>query len=476
MALDAQTIHGFSESILKKNYDNAALTPQFHHEMWELCCSDHPQVAIAAPRGHAKSTAISHAYTLASVLFRERKYVLLVSDTESQSVQFLNDIKNELKENEKIHALFGVKRFLKDSETDIIVEFEDFEQFRIQAKGSSQPVRGRKWKGMRPDLIVGDDLENDEMVMNSERREKFRNWFNGALLPCLSDHGIVRIVGTILHLDSLLERLLNDSTWKSKRYQAHNADYTEFLWPERFTKERLDFIRQRYVNQGFPEGYAQEYLNFPIDESNAYFKKSYFKKIQESPEPLEYYVAADLAISEKARRDFTVIIVAGVDSKGTIKIVDVKRGRWDSLAIIDELFNVQRGYKPVMMTLEGGMISKSILPVMYAEMHKRQIFPNLHVETPTTDKRARARGIQARMMAGGVQFDTEADWFPTLQQEMLRFPRDVHDDQVDAMAWIGLTLDKVLEARTPREIEEDEYEEEFGETLWGMDVNPITGY
>src|SRR5512143_1150302 len=129
---------------------------------------------------HAKSTAITHAYTLASVLFRERSFVVIVSGTEAQSVLFLSDIKRELLENEDVRELFGVERIIKDSETDIIVQFEDKQQFRILAKGSEQKLRGLKWRNKRPDLIIGDDLEDDEQVLNKERREKFRNWFFGA--------------------------------------------------------------------------------------------------------------------------------------------------------------------------------------------------------------------------------------------------------------------------------------------------------
>ena len=63
-------------------------------------------------------------------------------------------------------------------------------------------------KNRRPGLIVGDDMENDEIVMNRDRRLKFKRWFYGALLPALSDKGKIRLVGTILHLDSLLENLM----------------------------------------------------------------------------------------------------------------------------------------------------------------------------------------------------------------------------------------------------------------------------
>jgi hypothetical protein len=57
--LNADIIEGFVQSLLAPSFDDPTSTPAFHRELWELCCSDHNLVAIAAPRGHAKSTAIS---------------------------------------------------------------------------------------------------------------------------------------------------------------------------------------------------------------------------------------------------------------------------------------------------------------------------------------------------------------------------------------------------------------------------------
>ena len=91
--LNADVMEGFVNSVLRKNFDKPAATPEFHKEIWELVTSNSKQVAIAAPRYHAKSTAVTHAYTLASVLFRESRYALIVSDTVTQAVQFLGDIK-----------------------------------------------------------------------------------------------------------------------------------------------------------------------------------------------------------------------------------------------------------------------------------------------------------------------------------------------------------------------------------------------
>ena len=152
--LSAEVIDGFTIGLLASKYDNPKPIPKFHKEMWELACSDKPKVAVAAPRGHAKSTAMTYAYVMAMMLFRQKSFCLLVSDTEGQAAEFLGDIKAELNSNEALRKTFGIKRLIKDTETNVIAIFNDGEKFRIIAKGSEQKVRGLKWGGKRPDLIV----------------------------------------------------------------------------------------------------------------------------------------------------------------------------------------------------------------------------------------------------------------------------------------------------------------------------------
>jgi predicted phage terminase large subunit-like protein len=423
--------------------------------------------------------------------------VLLVSDTEGQSVLFLSDIKRELLENVALRTLFGIKRFIKDTETDIIVEFNDGAQFRIVAKGSEQKVRGLKWRSMRPDLIVADDLENDEIVMNEERRAKFDRWVNNALLPCLSDDGRARIVGTILHLDSFLESTMppfedseytqtdglrwwstrTDRVWHSIRYQGHNEDFSMLLWPEKFSEARYKQIRKRYVDRGNPEGYAQEYLNYPIDESTAYFQKKDFGQWKDHNEYLEYYIGADLAISEKDQRAYTVFVVAGLNRENKLVVVDVERFRGDSLQIIDTLFSLHTKYNPEVVFLEEENIAKSIGPFITQEMHRRNSFINIETTNPSKDKMQRARGIQARMKAGSVLFDMDAEWYPALFNEMITFPRGKYMDQVDALSWIGLGLNLISPTYSASELAQWEYDEEFQDVSLYIDGrSSITGY
>jgi predicted phage terminase large subunit-like protein len=62
------------------------------------------------------------------------------------------------------------------------------------------------------------------------------------------------------------------------------------------------------------------------------------------------------------------------------------------------------------------------------------------LKTGRRDKEARARAIQGRMQQGMVFLPKNELFTGPLVAELLRFPNGVHDDQVDALAWIGLMM------------------------------------
>lgn len=503
MKLTADVIQGFVGSVLASRFDGQAASPPFHKECWQLACSDEKYVAIAAPRGHAKSTAITLGYGLATLLFRERKFMLLVSDTESQASLFLGLFKQELQDNNELIDLFGIKRnekgnveFLKGTESDVIVECTDGHKFRIIAKGAEQKLRGLIWNGSRPDIILCDDMENDELVMNKERRDKMRRWFNGALLPSLADRGIVRMVGTILHSDSLLESLMPNPSdkmtistplkeittrrgmWRAIKYRAHSSDFKTLLWPEKKKAEYFKTLYEEAVKTGMTDTYSREYLNYPIDEAVSFFKRGDFLPIGEEQRKLNYYITADLAISEEEKADFSVFIIAGVDEEKRIHIKNIIRERMDGKEIVDTFITLQRMYDPVAVGVEDMQISKAIGPFLREEMVKQNTYISLYpLKHGGKDKVTRARSIQARMRAHGVRFATGEDWFPAFEDECLTFPRGKHDDQVDAFAYLGLMLDLLVEAPTAHEEEEEEYERELEVSQFNnQGRSAVTGY
>jgi len=494
--LTPERLLGLTVSCLAARYDEPKPVPQLHMEMWAYCCSDHPQVAIAAPRNHAKSTALTFAYALGLLLFRESQHLMIISSNESLATEFLNDIKVELQENELLMSEFGPYQFLRDRDTEIVVRFHDGHKFRVICKGSNQRMRGLKWERKRPDTVLCDDLEDDEIVLNEERRDRFIRWFYGALKPIVRAGGKIRLYGTILHTASLLAKTMAsekgehtvhtplrtystdpDRPWLSILYRAHDESYDEILWPEQFSEKDLKRIRADFAQIGLLDVYGQEYLNNPVDQNTAYFRRDDFLPMTEGDREVRkvHYVGVDLAISQKTRSAFTCFVVGGVDHEKKLHIVDVRRDRWDSLEIVNECFNLYERYDFDLMRFESEQIERTMRPVLEAEMVRRQVFFNFDSKPPLKDKEARSRAFQYRMRAGNVKFDKEASWYADFEEELVHFPKWPYMDQVDAAAWLGDLISEELQANTDAELEEWEYER-MRESDTEMGACSITGY
>lgn len=483
IAWSAELIEAFAGTFLSPMYDEAKPTPDLHREGWGLYCSAAKLAAIAAPREHAKSTAFTHDYTLANVLFRQEDYVILVSANEEMAIEHLSDIAKELRDNEDLIKEFRIKRFVVDAKTDIIVEMDDGHQFRIIARGSGQKMRGRKWRGKRPGLIVCDDLEDDEQVESLDRRIKFRRWFFRALKPALRDGGKLRVHGTILHEDSLLARLMKDRTWTTLFYKAHAGfdDFTDILWPEKFPESRLRDIRQTFIEQGDAPGYSQEYLNDPFDNSEAYLRRADFIAMDEADrrEPKIFCAGVDFAISKADKANRTSITVGGKCTRNLISVVDQRKGRWDSLEIMDEMIAVQQRWGIDVWFVENGQIWKAISPMLYREMQRRDVWLNIFALNPVKDKAVRGRPYQAKHRAGGMRFDKEADWYPSYEAENLRFTGTgdaAQDDQFDSTALMVKGFDQLAD------IDEEDFQSDEEAEMIAQDPrnyegrNAVTGY
>jgi predicted phage terminase large subunit-like protein len=488
-------IYGLTSTCLQHRYDEPKPVPRFHLDLWELCCSPHPLVSIAAPRGHAKSTAITFAYTLTTILFRQASHVLIISSNESIASEFVREIGVELRENEVLEGVFGPFKFVTENDTELVVQFKDKSRFRVIAKGAGQRMRGLKWERKRPDLVICDDMEDDEIVLNEDRREKFRRWFFGAVRPIVKTGGKIRVVGTIVHLDSLLERTMPkpglattvetplktystaSKDWRAVKYRAHNEDFTEVLWPEQYSAERLKQVRQGFAEMGLMDVYGQEYLNDPVDQSTAYFRREDFLPMTAGDKERRkvYYVGGDFAISERKRAARTCFVVGGVDENRLLHVVDVRKGRWDTLQIIDELFALNARWKPDIIRLESENIEKTLRPVLESEMIKRQQFLPIDTKTPTKDKIQRARSFQFRMRAGNVRFDKDTSWYAEYEEELAHFPKWATLDQLDASAWLGDLISDELAAPTDTEIDNAEYAD-LVDSFPPEGVSQVTGY
>lgn len=185
-------------------------------------------LAVAAPRGHAKSTNLTFKDTLHAICYGYKHFILLLSDTKDQAMGFLAAIKSELEENEAFLEDFGGLQGDTWSDNVLITKTD----IKVQAKGAGQKVRGLKHKNWRPDLIILDDVENDENVRTPEQRQKLRNWFYRAVSKCGDGYTDFVFIGTVLHYDSLLVTVMSSASYRSVKYKAVLAFSDSPLWDE----------------------------------------------------------------------------------------------------------------------------------------------------------------------------------------------------------------------------------------------------
>ena len=166
---------------------------------------------------------------------------------------------------------------------------------------------------------------------------------------------------------------------------------------------------------------------------------------------MRYYCAWDLAIGKNDRNDYSVGMVIGVNEYDELFIVDVVRGRFDGFEIVERILDLYEEWKPSMIGIEKGHIEMALGPFLEKRVRERGLYEAYikDLRTGRRDKEARARAIQGRMQQGMVYFPRDAIFTGPLVAELLRFHGGVHDDQVDALAWLGLMMTEFATYQAP---------------------------
>ena len=431
--------------------------PPFHHDIYKnLANPDVSRAAIAAPRGTAKSTTTSLIYPLWKAAFKrsdEDLFIVIISESQAQSINFLSRIKFHLNHSEKYRELFGElgattsKRW---TNTDIVLG----NGTRIVAVGTGQRVRGFIEGDTRPNLIIVDDFESELNAFTVEARVKNRRWMTEAVIPSLSDDGKIVMIGTVISEDCFLYWVKDSSAWNVLWYAITNEDGTS-IWDERFPKERITQIEEEYRSVGNINGFYQEYMNIAQSPESAPFKPEWMKlhhydyeikqgqgcmvrKVGEEEKiiPVEVYGGVDPASSLSMRADFFVVIMIGVDAEGNHYLIDMIRDRISPEKQPQKIIDMYKKYRPRRIKIETVGYQEALRTAVREIMRNEDLYiPGLEKGVkPRTRKSERLLSLVPMFAKGRFYFrpqDLDA------QKEFMSYPKGKHDDVMDA-AWTAL--------------------------------------
>lgn len=446
-------------------------TPPFHKEILDLISNkDNRRVGVIAPRGHAKSTTVDMTYPLWAGCFEQEEFVVIISDTYTQAAEFINALKDEFENNPKIKWLFGNMK--GDDWQD--GEFVLSNGIKYAAKGSGMKIRGIRHRHTRPTLMIFDDIENDENIKSAEQRQKLYHWFTKASIPALARGGRAVVIGTILHFDSLVNKVMKQQdvfkSWETRTFYAITTDEdgTEHaLWPEHRSLEKLRAMRDDPSDQEFigSISFAQEYQHKPFSEEDAMIKPDWIKECEPSQVPdkharLARVLTIDPAASERQTADFTAMTVVDLYTDGNVYVRAIRNQRTSPKATAKTIRDLNEIYQPNVVGIEKGALGLVF----------RDLLEGLPVTglNPDKDKVRRLLAVSRFFEAGKVLLVKDIQNGQALREQLIEFPKGTHDDMVDALVYaIRLLLVEGMNQVSSKDFQTaGNYHEELGDDEW----------
>lgn len=468
-------------------------SPEFHRELdaiWQqgvlkgrypLTAADTKMIsrlpgtrrAVAAPRGHAKSTNLTFKGTMHSTLYGYKHYPIIISDSSEQAEGFLDNIRVEFEENTAILEDFGVLAGSVWRSNVLLTKTN----IKIEAIGSGKKIRGRKHRNWRPDLIILDDVENDENVRTPEQRKKLKDWFDKAVSKCGDDYTDIIYIGTLLHYDSLLAKTLTNPAYRSIKYkaviqfsqaddlwqqwetiftdlsnddresealaffQAHKEamlEGTQVLWEEKLSYYDLMVMR---VSEG-EASFNSEEQNEPINPDDCLFMEEWFDYYNEAEvnfgDPaFDFFGFIDPSLGKTKRSDFSAIVtLAKHKGSGYMYVVDADIERRHPDRIIADVLAKERwlrasfghGYRK--LGAETNQFQWFLKEELAKASAKAGLYLPIEEVQQTSDKVMRIQTLQPDVKNKYIKFNRR---HKRLLEQLTQFPMGAHDDGPDAL-------------------------------------------
>lgn len=432
---------------------------------------------FVSPRGHGKSFWTSFAFPLWCIAYKHTKNILIVTSEGSLGRQFIIDIRQFIEDNEKFIEDFG------NLQGDVIWKTDKIacaNKICVSTKGSEMATRGVKIFGIRPTVIICDDILSEKNSSNSEQRQKLFDWYTKVLIPSGSKYCSVFVIGTILNDACLLYKMLTDpqfAHYYTKKYQAvisfsdsplwdtwsdikndlenpnrgEDADTfyyqnknemlrgTKVLW-DRYSDTYLILMKEK---EGLgDEAWATEMMNDGLLEESREIKEEWivrnFYEPEDLPDITDVYIGIDAAVTTNKKSDDSAIIVLGKGKNNYLYLLEAFSRKVPTDILIDQMILYAVQYLDVLRAVRTEDVVFQIL--LKDLMEKKATEQGLYlpfdpIRPPQSrDKHFKLRSLIMPIRNNYLKFSRD---HKKIIEEMRRFPKGASDNLLDAL-WLAL--------------------------------------
>jgi predicted phage terminase large subunit-like protein len=393
-------------------------------------------LAVAAPREFGKSVLTGIGLPLWGMVTGRLRFQVDVGPSLDHARNNIMAIREELESNEKLISDFGPQKpeyteskSVTWTQTMLVTR----DRCAIIGRGAGSSLRGIRYREFRPDLVRLDDIEDDESVRNPDQRDKLWNWFKRVVM-FLGRQSRIFVIGTVLHYDSLLARLLDAriKKFRALKFKGLTDDGTS-LWPELVTTERL-----MEMKEADPVSFASEIQNEPIDEASAMFRREWLRFYKDEDLPDEWASViefVDPSLGGSARADYSAIVKIGRHkTSGRLYVFPPFIERVSPERLMDKIFErYQYGDpKPNVIGFESVGFQRVIKRWIDERARRAGVYvPIREVDQKGINKEARISRLSPLVENGTVLFPEKGA--ERLIEQMITFPKGDHDDGPDAL-------------------------------------------
>jgi len=435
--------------VMLQSSDGEVKSPPFHYKWSEELLNGTVNKAFEGFRESAKTQYVLRAFPMYCFTYpsTDRDYLVIIKNNSTLAENKLKEIEQEYLSNPLVN--YNMVRINTQSGKVFSVDVMDTEgnivNVRIEAYGKGASVRGLSNKDRRPKIVIIDDPQDVEDSRSETVCKADWEWFLSDV-TFLGKKSRIFLIGNNLGEKCIIERVFNnaeDLGFKCERVPIEVDGVP--TWPEMYDMEMIAAEKASFANMGKIDVWLRERMCVAIAEENQTFHKGdyrYFARSQSETivKTSKMTATLDPASSKEKESCFRAIVVNAVSPDDYWNIVDVPYGRWDSVELMDKIFDTVSKWKLREFHIEKGMLEQVLEPFLIKEMPKRQIYfdiiPIEHAKEGT--KLERIKLLAPRFKAHTIWFPEEAEWLTEMKAELAGVTKDqiksLFIDLVDALA------------------------------------------
>lgn len=432
-----------------QNYFKYKLAP-YHYEMFndlqDLMNGKIRELAWIMYRESAKTTVMK-LFIMWLIVFKYRKYINVDSFDRENAERILFDVAFELTNNKLLQSDFGIffskKKSIDDIKQNRINNFVTENGIRVEAHSTQESVRGRIHLEQRPDFLLLDDFETNKTKDSQAYTKQVKEHISEAMSG-MSPNGVIVYLGNYIteygNVQFLFDRSKTDHKLRIRNVPVVVGN--QLAWPDKYclTDDEARITGKVSIEDKKRQlgsfVFSYEMMNQPIDDTLCEFKKefeSYITMAEVEKMSTRRFITIDTAVSERDSSDSTGITINYVNRENKWHIQSFKV-RYNPKELLDYMFTMWKNIAPETIGIERTIYLQAIKPFLDDEMRRRGVFMNItELQHNQTAKETRIRGLIPRWESKSIILIE--DQCTDLLDEMRVFPRGLHDDVLDSLAY-----------------------------------------